>query len=271
MSKHINVISCGQGGPSLWLIEMAANGLFDCDLVAVADTGDENDMLWSTGKRTTAKEFFEQVTKPLANKHGFDAAFVRANDKSGNPLPPLHIKQLQYNGGNNGTNGVQSDLPLFGTDGGRLNQSCTSKWKIAAIRQEMRRRGAASATVALGLLMDEVHRIKPSNVKWAKNIWPMITIQKLYRVEVEGLLKSANIPYLIRSECDKCPHKNFFRWNQTSEGAIQEAADFEAKVGKGQFFLTPYRIPLIDAIAEMRQGQTIRMFDDNCDSGYCFT
>ena len=42
---HIKSISCGQGAPSLFLIVMAGEGMFPADVVIVADTGWENDML----------------------------------------------------------------------------------------------------------------------------------------------------------------------------------------------------------------------------------
>ena len=260
---HINSIACGQGAPSIWLIIEAGRGLFPADLVQVYDTGNENDMLWSTGQHTTAGEFFEQVTKPLAEEFGVEAVFVRANDGNGNPRPPLHLDQR-----NNGK--VEIDLPMFGSNGGRLMQSCTDKWKKQAGRQELRRRGATSATTYLGLTMDEVHRIKQNDVRWEHLEWPLITMKKMYRAEIEREINKMNIPYIIRSQCDFCPHKNLFRWRNSSPGTIAAAAKFEAEVGKGEFFLTDLRIPLIDALRNLEDGQSMSFFD-TCDSGYCFT
>lgn len=178
-TTHLHSIACGQGAPSLYLIHLGSTGLFKVDLVQVYDTGNENDLLWNTGQRSTAQEFFEAVTKPLSNKFGFEAVFVRANDSQGKPIPPLHLVQKYEDT-------IKIDMPLFGKNGGRLRQTCTDKYKKRAGRQELRRRGAKTATVYLGLTMDEVHRIKPNDVQWETLDWPLITMEKMYRSEIEN-------------------------------------------------------------------------------------
>ena len=263
---HINSISCGQGAPSLYLIIMAGEGRFLADVVITADTGWENDMLWTTGKRTTAKEYFERITKPLAEKYGIEAVFVRTVDKTGEKYPP--IPDMQNRSSPDGSkHKTLIDIPLFGSRGGRLMQACTSKWKIAAIRQELRRRGAKTATTYLGLTVDEVHRMKPSDVKWCGIKWPLIEA-RLYRASIMANLEQRNIPYLVSTECDGCPHKNAARWKRTDPKMIDELAEFE-KQFNGEFFLTDQRIPLKNALAKMNNGQ-MSLFD-SCDSGYCFT
>lgn len=258
--KHINSISCGQGAPSLYLLLMAQLKLFPADVVIVADTGGENDMLWNTGERTTAREFFERVTKPLADEIGIPAYFARALDGEGQSLPDIMMVQEVADGK------AKIDLPLFGSQGGRLKQSCTDKWKRAAIRQQLRRMGATTATTNLGLTMDEFHRMKPNDVKWERLQWPMLTIAKTYRVTCEEMLTKANVSYIVRSQCDFCPHKNLFRWDMSTPETIDAAAEFEATFG-GEFFLTDKRVPLKMALSQPRSAS---IFDDACDSGYCF-
>ena len=263
---HINSISCGQGAPSLYMVVMAGEGVFPADVVITADTGWENDMLWSTGERTTAKEYFARVTKPLAESYGFGAAFVRAQNGQGREMLP--IPDMQRRPAPNGSkHKYLIDIPLHGSEGGRMRQSCTGKWKITAVRQDMRRRGADTATVYLGLTIDEVHRMRPSDVKWCTNTWPLIDA-RLYRASIITELEKRSIPYLISTECDGCPHKNTARWKRTSQAMIDELAVFETRF-KGEFFLTSQRIPLKEAIANMDDGQ-LSLFDA-CDSGYCFT
>ena len=280
---HIKSISCGQGAPSLFLIVMAGEGMFPADVVIVADTGWENDMLWSTGQRTTAREFFEQVTKPLAESYGIDAAFVRTVGDDGAEYPPLNAAQLRApkNGKIDGFRII--DIPLFGSAGGRLRQTCTSKWKIQAIRQELRRRGATTATTALGLHRGESHRIKPSNVQWDISCWPLCDLTQTRegdtsgmgigrtwdRASVETEIQRRNIPYLVTTECDGCPHKDWARWQRTSQETIDELAEFEAQFD-GQFFLTSHRKPLKDAIELMAKDNSTGNLFDVCDSGYCF-
>lgn len=254
---HINSISCGQGGPSLYLIVAAGEGLFPADIVITADTGWENDCLWSTGERTDAATFFHEVTKPLAEEYGFDAFFVRANDGDGVPLPPLQDTQWPN----------KQDIPLYGSRGGKLNQSCTSKYKVAAIRQQLRRMGARSATTNLGITMSEIGRMKPNDVLWETKAYPLIET-RIYRATIEEDLNRRGIPFLVTSQCDGCPHKDFPRWNRTSMETINTLAEFESRFN-GEFFLTSSRIPLEQSIEQMRAKQSMDIFEP-CDDGYCF-
>lgn len=83
-------------------------------------------------------------------------------------------------------------------------------------------------------------------------------------------MKKLRTPYIVRSQCDFCPHKNLARWQNTSPEMLSMAAEFEKKIGKGDFFLTDSRIPLLDAIKLKESRQSLPLFD-TCDSGYCFT
>lgn len=262
---HIHSISCGQGAPSMYLILLARQGVFPADVVIVADTGDEDNMLWSTGERTSARAFFEQVTKPLAQELDMDAAFVRSLDKEKKPLPDIMDAQRI---GENGE--IEIDIPLFGSRGGRLHQSCTDKWKKQAARQELRRRGAKTATVNLGLTLSEVHRVKPGDRKWETLQWPLIFIQPTHRAAAEEKLQAAGIPWLVRSQCKRCPHKDLYRWEMDTPEDIQAAASFEAQFN-GEFFLTDLRIPLEQAIEEWRRRKSLALLDDICEQGYCMT
>jgi hypothetical protein len=281
--KHINSISCGQGGPSLFLIVMAGEGMFPADVVIVADTGWENDMLWSNGERTTAEEFFERVTKPVAESYGMTAYFVRSRQDTGEDYPPIDIFITSKTLTGNLADSKNIEIPVFGSRGGRMKQTCTSKWKIQAIRQQLRRLGATSATTALGLHSGEAHRAKASFVKWDLPCWPLLDIMetptgiasmgigRVYgRQDIQTELERRSIPYLLSTECDGCPHKDWSRWKRTSPETIEELADFESQFN-GEFFLTSARKPLKESLAIMEaDNERGESLFDVCDSGYCF-
>jgi hypothetical protein len=255
---HIEAINNGMGAPSMFMMVLAGRKTIPCDVVITADTGSENDCLLSTGQRVTADEFYQDVIEPLGNELKLKTRYVRAQDKNGNDLPPI-IDKLR--------NGIIPGVPMYGSNGGQLAQGCTDKWKIRAVRQELRRMGATTATSALGLTMDEVHRMKQHNdVKWHNVYWPLID-KRLYKGSIRRQLKDMGIPYMLSSECDMCPHKNRARWAKTSQKTIDEIEEIENGLGGTQFF-TPLRIPLKQAIASW--GNQPSLFD-GCDSGYCFT
>ncbi len=290
---HINAISCGQGAPSLFLIVLAGEGFFPVDFVQTADTGWENDMLWTTGERTTSHEFFERVTKPLANSYGFDAAWVRSVDKNGVPYDSIPNTAL-WRRPLAGSPEHQSlfyglDIPLYGSDGGRLKQSCTSKWKMQAMNQELRRRGADTATTYLGLHRGEVHRLKPSMDEWRRHAWPLVNLcevedrsirsmnigRRWNREEIGHEMDKRGIPYLVTTECDGCPNKDLARWRRTSPETIRQLAEWEQEIGGGEFFLCVEHVPLRQAL-ELKELKAAGMIPDGqltldmCDSGYCF-
>ena len=254
----VEVVSNGMGAPSMYMMILAGRGEIPCDVVITCDTGSENDCLLSTGERVTAQQYYNDVIEPLGNKLKLKTAFVRARNKDGEPIKPL-IEQLK--------NGLTFGVPMFGSNGGRLHQGCTERYKIRAIRQYLRRIGATTARSALGLTMDEVHRMKQiGDVKWYSVYWPLID-RREYKATARKVLNKLEIPFMLSSECDMCPHKNWARWKRTSPKIIDEIADIEAGFDGTQFF-TPYRIPLKDALPLMDKGKSLF---DACDSGYCFT
>jgi len=251
---HINSISSGQGAPSTYLIVMAGLGHFSCEHVIVADTGDEKQLLANDGNRYDAMEYFHEVTRPLAEEFGMTAHFVRARRGDGTPLPDIHTDQYIDENGR-----TRIDLPVFGSNGGRLSQSCTSKWKTAAVRQTLRDLGATTATTALGMTLDETHRLKKSTVKWQQLSYPL-AFARLHRATIQKKLEKMSIPYLLHTQCNKCPHKDIFRWKLTDSSELRAAAQFESQFS-GQFFLTADRIPLLDAINQMDSRRPTRLLD----------
>lgn len=259
--KRFEAISCGLGAPSTFMVVLAAEKTIPCDLIVVANTQSENDRTLSDGTKITNAEYLKRVVRPIAERAGIEIAFPIALDKYGVQLPKMQELLLS---------GKTAGVPLFGDRGGRLKQACTAKYKIAAVRQELRRRGVRRARVALGLTFDEIHRIKDSDVKWATNWWPLIEM-RLRKYQCRKELERRGIPYLMSSECDHCPHKDFARWQRSSEKTISLAEDIESSLDG--LYLTKYCCPIRDAIRKMqeskKQGELYE--SDSCDSGYCFT
>lgn len=251
---HFEILSNGMGGPSMYMMTMGI-----ATLSMTADTGWENDCLLSDGRRVTAREFYADVIVPVGIEFGIETAFVRSQDGDGNPLPPLG-EQMRRGG--------IAGVPTFGSNGGRLKQGCTGKYKIRAIRQELRRRGATTARCALGLTMGETHRMKQNtDVAWHKVYWPLID-ERLYRATIENRLNTMGIPYMVTSQCDGCPHQDYARWSRLAPDTVSDIINIEAGLNGTQFF-TDRRRPLPEALKEMKARRPERSIFDLCESGYC--
>lgn len=273
------------------LLVLAARGLFPATISITADTGWEHDRIVNTGKRMSAARYFERVVQPYAERHGIEAVFVRARDGQGRELPPLGewTRQLLAERGP-----THVKIPLFGSDGGRLSQSCTQRYKVTAIRQELRRRGASQAIMAIGLHYGEIERMKGGarrrdldalvghpvwedpDARWTMRCYPLIE-RRMRREDARRLVEQEGLPWLTSSECDGCPHKDWKRWERTDPAVIDDLAKMEALAG-GAFFFTPLRVPLPEALKRMREqtaearGQIPLDLDDasfGCDGGVC--
>lgn len=294
-----NWLSNGLGGQSMYLLYLVARGVIPATLSITADTGSENDRETNTGQRISAPNFFAQHVRPYAEKHGIEAVMVRAQDKTGKPLLPL-IDMLKDRRGSANFKELSKGIsvPLFTNDrtAGRLRQSCTDKWKVRAIHQEARRRGVTMLRSAIGFHAGESHRLKAEwlraesgfdyykpyqrragkliTVKWLEHYYPLIDLQ-MTRQQIREELEREGVPYLVTTECDMCPHQDYQRWAAHRPEVIQEIAQIESE-WDGKLFFTDRRIPLLDALEEMRQEAEARerqgqLFADfGCESGaYC--
>lgn len=268
---HLESISNGLGAQSMLLLLMATRGEIPATTSITADTGWEQDRLWSTGARSTARVYFDTVVVPLARSGGIDARFVRSRYKIGSELETLevHVEQCA-------ATGKHPNIPMFGSKGGRLRQVCTDKWKIRALRQEARRVGASTNRNAQGIHYGESSRrvrglflgdgdgwstyqttvIRAGveiPVRWQTHYYPLVDL-RIGREQAQQKLASAGIPYLLSSECDGCPHKDLSRWRRTSPAVVDRLAALEERFN-GKLFFTSLRVPLRDALVRMEQSE----------------
>lgn len=268
---HLESLSNGLGAQSMWLLFLATRGDIPATVSITADTGWENDRLWSTGRRSSSEVYFTEVVKPLAEKYGIEAFFVRSLNKTKQQLPTLREHVVQC-----ARIGQRPSIPMFGSKGGRLTQTCTDKWKIRACRQIARSLGAATNCNAQGIHYGEAARRvkgrflfdqgcwsiyqttvkrdgKEVPVKWQTHYYPLVDL-RLRREQVQKFVEREKIPYLISTECDGCPHKDLARWERTAPETMKELAALEAQFG-GQYFFTSERLPLLEALESMRSKQ----------------
>jgi len=246
-----------------------------------ADTGWENDRKWNTGRRSSNQEYFDEVIVPLCKGTHVIPRFVRSVGEDKKPLLALRHQVMMA-----AIMGSPPPIPMFGSKGGRLMQSCTDKMKIRACRQEARRMGAKTNCNAQGIhAMEADRRVKgkflrmegpwgiyqttvdekvldrvtgkkvkrQKEIKWMTHYYPLVDLG-LNREDIYSAVEKEGVPYLISSECDDCPHKDLARWERTSEEVIEDGAEIESWFG-GKYFFTSKRIPLKEAITAMKRDR----------------
>lgn len=278
-TSHINYVANGMGSQSMYLLYLASQQRIKATVSITADTGWETDCDLMTGEKTTAADFFKKYIQPFGKKHGIPAFFVRTVDRNKKPIPSLqdYLEAKKTVGG----------IPAFGSNGGRNRQTCTDKWKIRAMRQQLRRLGARTARSAQGILYEErPRRVKGSYVgnldgfdtyrmelQRHSHYYPLVDMQ-MTRKDVRAEMDRLGLPYLISSECNGCPHADKWRWLRRSPETIEKTSVLESS-WNGEYFLTDKRRPLKDVIAEFKQTDIDQgnLFQDDtgfdCTGGYC--
>lgn len=288
---HIDYVANGMGSQSMYLLYLAAQKRIPATVSLTADTGWETDCDLNDGTKTTAVEFFNKHIKPYADRHNIDAYFVQAKDKAGVPLPALPDFLAEK-----AARGKAGSVPLFGSRGGRLMQSCTEKWKIRGMKQHIRSMGATSGRSAQGIHWGErARRVKGVFIgeengfsiyrssyttgkgevvetKWLTHYYPLVDLQ-MTREDTRRELERLGIPYLISSECAGCPHADPWRWLRRTTETIDKLAILEASFN-GEYFFTQECRPLKDVIAGYRkrrddQGGLFDTADFGCTDGVC--
>lgn len=247
----MKVISIGWGVQSFTLAAMVALGeLEPVDVALHADT---------THERAATYAFAERWTQWLET-HGVKVVTVK------NTATELGKKNTV-------------DIPAFTTDGkslGQLRRQCTSDWKIAPMRRWLQaHRNGQPVEVWLGISLDEVQRMKESDVKYITHRWPLIE-RRMSRWDCILWLDRHGLEIPPRSSCVFCPFHSRDEWRNIRDNAPadwKKAVQVDAEIRKARppydLFVNVQRKPLAecDLDGPIEQGQ-LSLWENECD-GIC--
>jgi len=177
---------------------------------------------------------------------------------------------------------------LDGSKSGQLRRQCTHRWKIVPIRRwsaaQLKRQGLPKSPGIinqwLGITLDEVQRVKPSDVNYVKNVFPFLELldRPWTRSDATRWLQEQELEIPVKSSCMFCPYHNRATWRQIQTcgngdwtTATQVDQAIRTKRPGYLAYVCDQRQPLTqcDFSNEEDHGQ-LPLFDQ-CDSGYCFT
>lgn len=164
-----------------------------------------------------------------------------------------------------------------------LNRQCTDEYKIRVIRAEVRRlmggRPRGGCQMWIGISVDEIQRVKPSNVQYIVNRHPLIE-REMRRWDCLQWLRRHDYPDPPKSACTFCPFRQNAEWrwlrDNDPEGwqqaiEVDEALRANGKAGRfeSELFLHRDRVPLAEADirSDEDKGQ-INLFNNECE-GMC--
>lgn len=249
----MKALSLGWGVQSFTLAAMVALGeLEPIDVALHADT---------THEASGTYEFARLYT-PLLEENGVKVVTV-------SDAQPLSIIAS-----------AKTDIPAFtATDsrnGGMLRRQCTESWKIRPMRKWLQaNRQGRSIEQWIGISLDEVQRMRDSNVKYIKHRWPLIE-KRMTRNDCKNWLERNGFMRPPKSACVFCPFHDRDTWHDMKahgNSDWQKAVEVDEAIRKVRppydLYLHPSRQPLrlVDFSTAEERGQ-LSLWNEEC-TGIC--
>lgn len=273
MKDPIHIISLGAGVQSSTMALMAAAGeitpMPTCAIFADTQAEPKSVYVWLDWLEKQLPFPVHRVTKGSLTE---DSLTMRG----GKDGKPLYTRSL---------------IPAFvkNPDGsqGLMGRRCTADYKVKIIESKLRKisdvqRGqkTVSAIQWIGISVDEIYRMKPSRVAWARHRWPLVDL-RMNRNNCLNWMSVHGFPQPPRSACIYCPYHNDEEWKRLRDSepeefskAAQFERDFQTSKAKsnnieGVPFLHRSMKPLqeVDFSTEEDRGQ-INLFNNECE-GMC--
>ena len=190
--------------------------------------------------------------------------------------------------GSNSTGGRFAAIPwhMLKEDGTRAMgmRQCTAEYKIRPLQTKMRElcnlgKGEKSKEIAcqvlIGISLDEVIRMKPSQNKWAVHEFPLIDA-RMSRQDCLNWMKRKGYPLPPKSSCIGCPYHSDHEWRliKADPESWADAVMIDKAIRKvpkinAQQFMHKSCVPLdeVDFSTAADHGQ-VDMFNNECE-GIC--
>lgn len=156
-------------------------------------------------------------------------------------------------------------IPAYTTNG-KLPTFCSNEWKRRPMFRYLAEQGYGPKKPIItwmGMSLDEIERMRISDVKWAKNHYPLIFDVPLRRHECALQIERFGLPIPPKSACWMCPHLDNEEWEQEAEltpedfaKAVQLEQDVNSKDisnGKDGIWLHKSLVPLDRATFESKE------------------
>ena len=214
--SYLNVISLGAGKQSSYLLLTALQGnyKFMPDFAIFSDTGCEPDYVYS---------FLDWLKTYVKDKYNFDIIIVSEGNILNDTIEYLDGKRKRV-----------ASLPLrLGNNAGLIMRQCTNDYKIKPLRKYLQTvRNGANVRLWLGISLDEIERMKDSNVNYIENYYPLIE----NRIRIDGIIeyfRINNLPEPGKSACLICPLHSDNYWKMFKKQfptEFETACRFDEKI-----------------------------------------
>jgi hypothetical protein len=254
----LNVISLGAGKQSSYMLLNALENKFEFypDFAIFSDTGCEPKYVY---------EYFEWLKSHVKQKYNFDIIVVKTGD--------LIKDTIDYIEGNRSR---VAQLPLrLDNGGGIVMRQCTMDYKIAPLRKYLQKvRNGENINLWIGISLDEMERMKKSNVKYITHYYPLI-LKRIRIDEIVNWFKLSGLKEPGKSACLICPFHSdqyWMRFKIQFPEEFETACKFDDKIRnypklRNQTYLSKHLKPLRDIDFSYHPSLFSELIED-CD-GLC--
>ena len=197
MNNYIDIISLGAGKQSTYMLLTALQGnyKFMPEFAIFSDTGCEPDYVY---------DYLNWLTDYLKVNYNFEIIKVSEGNLMNDTIEYL-----------NGTRKRVASLPLrLANDAGLIMRQCTNDYKIKPLRKYVQKiRNNKKVRLWLGISLDEIERIKTSNVQYIENYYPLIE-KRIGIDNIKSWFRQNSIPEPGKSACLICPFHSDNYWKQ---------------------------------------------------------
>ena len=171
---------------------------------------------------------------------------------------------------------------------GMGRRQCTREYKIDVVQKairlrlgyEPRKRVKHQVNVNIGISIDEASRMKPSQVGWMTNVFPLIELG-LSRADCQKYVEATGLGKAPKSACYICPYRSNEGWKQLHDEepeTFKKAVDFDVALRQGgtaacnkgmnaQQYLHRNLVPLSE-LPFTKDSRQLDLFDNECE-GMC--
>jgi len=194
---YLNIISLGGGKQSSYMLLTALQGKYNFmpDFAIFSDTGCEPDYVY---------EYLNWLTDYVKEIYNFQIVKVSEGNLVNDTLEYLAGKRKRV-----------ASLPLrLGNDGGLIMRQCTNDYKIKPLRKYVQKiRQGKKVRLWIGISLDEIERMKASNVLYIENYYPLI--QKRISIDnIKAWFRQNQLPEPGKSACLICPFHSDNYWKE---------------------------------------------------------
>jgi hypothetical protein len=242
----LSAFSFGGGVQSMAALCLAKRGVLHYKYFIFSDVGDDSE-------NPGTVKYLNEIAIPYAKNNGLN--IVKTNRVNWEGKPQTLMERILRTE-------RSIDIPVRGKTGKPGARKCTGDFKVKPVANWMRSMGANEVNkgiIGVGISIDEWQRMKPSQLKYITNEYPLVDLE-ISREDCVRIIQEEGLPVPPKSSCWFCSFHKISHWvnlkNDDPE-LFSKVVNFEKflqnrcdSLGRNQVYITQFAKPIEQAVEE---------------------